>query len=134
MAETDLNYMLAGMTPRLDERDWVYAKLPAGGADLAAIMWFEETEGTTVVLEECTAREAGLIASPPFSLITLNVASDIAAVGFIAKITTALAEAAIGTNVIAAFNHDHIFVPKNRADEALRILYGLVEGSKTISG
>jgi hypothetical protein len=134
MAETDLEQMLTGMAPRLDERDWVYAMLPPDGANLAAIMWFEETEGTTVVLEEKTAIEAGLTASPPFSLITLTVHSDLVAVGFIAKVTAVLAEAGIGTNVVAAFNHDHIFVPKKKAKEAMEVLNALILETVTLPG
>jgi len=41
------------------------------------------------------------------------------AVGFLAAITARLAEAGISVNPVSAFYHDHLFVPHNRADEAL---------------
>jgi hypothetical protein len=39
--------------------------------------------------------------------------------GFLAAITARLAETGISVNVVSAFYHDHLFVPHDRADEAL---------------
>jgi hypothetical protein len=55
-------------------------------------------------------------------MITLNVHSSLDAVGFLAAITTRLAAAGMGVNPISAFFHDHLFVPAERADEAMAIL------------
>ena len=42
-----------------------------------------------------------------------------------AAVAGALAEEGISANVIAAYYHDHIFVPKASADRALAVLTGL---------
>ena len=57
--------------------------------------------------------------------ITLTVQSDLNAVGLTAVVSTALAKAGISCNVIAAVHHDHLFVPVDRADDAMRVLRGL---------
>ena len=55
-------------------------------------------------------------------MITLEVQSDLTAVGFVAAVARALADAGIPANAVAAYNHDHLFVPAERADAALRTL------------
>jgi hypothetical protein len=55
-------------------------------------------------------------------MITLEIHSSLDAVGFLAAITARLAEAGMGVNPVSAFYHDHLFVPADRAAEALRIL------------
>jgi hypothetical protein len=55
-------------------------------------------------------------------MITLEIHSSLEAVGFLAAITARLAEAGMGVNPVSAFHHDHLFVPAERAAEALRIL------------
>ena len=59
------------------------------------------------------------------SWITLNVVSDLQDVGLTAAFSNALAEEHISCNVIAGFNHDHIFIPKQDAEKALRTLIEL---------
>nr|WP_255536405.1 ACT domain-containing protein [Pacificimonas pallii] len=55
-------------------------------------------------------------------MITLNVHSSLAAVGFLARITTALAKAGIGVNPVSGFHHDHLFVPDGRERDAMAVL------------
>ena len=45
-----------------------------------------------------------------------------------ALLTTALAAEGIGVNPVAAFYHDHLFVPEDRAEDALAILRRLAAG------
>ena len=47
--------------------------------------------------------------------------------GRTAAVATALAEEDIPCNVIAAFHHDHIFVPGNQAEKALSVLQDVQE-------
>jgi hypothetical protein len=42
-----------------------------------------------------------------------------------AAITTCLAKENISVNPVSAFYHDHLFVPEDRADDAMRLLRGL---------
>jgi hypothetical protein len=54
--------------------------------------------------------------------ITLSVYSDLHAVGLTAAVAAALASEGISCNVVAALRHDHLFVPVDRADDALTVL------------
>jgi hypothetical protein len=76
----------------------------------------------TVILLRQDAEAAGIACGFPSRMITLNVHSALEAVGFLARITTALAAEGIGVNPVAAFYHDHLFVPEDRAEDALAIL------------
>lgn len=57
--------------------------------------------------------------------ITLGVESSLAAVGLTAQVAAALAARGISANMIAAFHHDHVFVPWDRRDEAMAVLRAL---------
>ena len=54
--------------------------------------------------------------------------SSLEAVGLTAAVAAALTEAGISANVVAAFHHDHVFVPAGRVDEALDCLRRLGGG------
>jgi hypothetical protein len=55
-------------------------------------------------------------------MITLTVQSSLEAVGFLAAITTKLATHGISVNAISAYYHDHLFVPADKAEIAMRLL------------
>ena len=57
--------------------------------------------------------------------ISLEVHSSLSAVGLTAALSSALADAGISANIIAALRHDHLFVPWDRREEALRCLEAL---------
>ena len=59
--------------------------------------------------------------------ITLGVQSSLAAIGLTARVAEALAARGISANMVAAFHHDHVFVPWERREEALALLRGLSE-------
>nr|NIP18780.1 ACT domain-containing protein [Xanthomonadales bacterium]NIX13566.1 ACT domain-containing protein [Xanthomonadales bacterium] len=44
------------------------------------------------------------------------------AVGLTARIAGALADAGISANLVAGVHHDHVFIPADRAGEALALL------------
>ena len=52
-------------------------------------------------------------------MITLNIHSDLNAIGFIAKISERFAKKNISVYVISAFYHDHLFVLEKDADDAM---------------
>ncbi len=129
--ETDLDRLIAGMDPELRPGVHVFATLPPGAAPpagVAPVMVFREAEGTTLILEQGAAEAAGLEVAFPSRMITLRVHSALEAVGFLARITACLAEAGISVNPVAAFHHDHLFVPADRAEEALALLRDLAAG------
>lgn len=121
--------MIAGMSPDLKLGEYVFCA--AGDRDWMALnplAMFREAEGVSLILERDAAEAAGFPIAAPMALITLNVYSALDGVGLTAAVATALAEAGIACNMVAALNHDHVFVPVDRADEALAILRALQAG------
>ena len=57
--------------------------------------------------------------------ITLRVFSALDGVGLTAAVANALATRGIACNVVTAYRHDHIFVPSDRAQEAIEALHEL---------
>ncbi|OAG45665.1 hypothetical protein AYO21_00301 [Fonsecaea monophora] len=58
----------------------------------------------------------------PCRMITCAVHSSLAAVGFMAVLATRLARCGISVNPVSGFYHDHLFVPVERAEEAVDVL------------
>jgi hypothetical protein len=50
--------------------------------------------------------------------------------GLAAAVSGALAAAGIACNVVAAVHHDHLFVPQDRAAEAMEILRALIAAAR----
>ncbi|MDX1786156.1 ACT domain-containing protein [Roseovarius sp. ZX-A-9] len=120
----DLDTLLASMDPVMDPEVYVFVTLedrrvPSG---ITPRMTFQEAEGTTLILSRTEAEAAALPYTFASRMITLNVHSALEAVGFIARIATALAEHGMGVNPVAGYFHDHLFVPEDRADDAMRVL------------
>lgn len=121
--EMDLDTLIASMVPVLVPGTYVFVTLKgAMPAGLSPIMVFHEAEGTTLILPIDEARAAGLPHAFACRMITLNVHSALEAVGFMARIATRLAAAGMGVNPVAGFYHDHLFVPRDRAEDAMNIL------------
>ncbi|MCI5871826.1 ACT domain-containing protein [Streptococcus sp.] len=125
----DLNQLLASMEPVLKEEVFVFATLTASSQlpfDLIEAS-IKEEEGLSVLVTEKIAHTYGLEAQFRSAWITLNVHSDLAAVGLTAAFASALGEVGLSCNVIAGNYHDHILVPYDKADLAMRTLKGLQE-------
>ena len=125
--ETDLGTLLRSMSATLAPGTFVFATVPGGAVPpgLAPRMVFQEAEGTTLILLREEAEAAGLAFEFPCRMITLNVHSALSAVGFIARIASELAKAGMGVNPVSGYFHDHLFLPEDRAEEALDILHRL---------
>jgi len=124
-AERDLNKLLSSISPKLLPKEYVFCSLKGKYGDYAnlePIASFIEEEGLTLVITKEFAISANLEFESTFRAITLMVHSSLDAVGLTAAISTKLAQKNISANVIAAYYHDHIFVPTNRAKEALKAL------------
>lgn len=123
--EKDLARLLGGMEPRLDDEVYVFVTVPPGKSlppSVQPVMLFREAEGLTAILPAAEAQEAGLEGIFPCRMITLEIHSSLEAVGFLAAITARLAAAGMGVNPVSAFHHDHLFVPADRAQEAVALL------------
>ena len=83
-------------------------------------MTFSEKEGTTLILEKQMAQDFEY--SGTYNCLTLSVHSSLEAVGLTAFVSKVLADNKIPANVIAAFYHDHIFVPSHLSSQALALL------------
>jgi hypothetical protein len=130
MAGVDnLHHLLAGMQPELQDGEFVFCTFAGGRiADLARLDplgAFREPEGLTLILSRETAAQEGLIGNAPMRMITLTVHSSLEAVGLTAAFSARLAREGIAANVVAAFHHDHIFVPAADAARALEALKAL---------
>ena len=119
--ERDLDKLLSNLQPEMHDGVFVFCTIAEGGALPAAspLLIFREQEGMTLVIKREEAERAGLNCAFASRLITLTVHSSLEAVGFLAAVTARLAEAGIAVNAVSAFHHDHLFVPVDRADEAL---------------
>jgi hypothetical protein len=122
--EQDLNELLKTLSAKLVEGVFVFATFPDGiySSDLRPRMVFQEEEGTTLILLKNDADAHGISYEFPSRMITLNVHSSLEAVGFMARISSALAARGMGVNPVAGFYHDHLFVPVGREVEAIQIL------------
>ena len=125
--ETDLTKLLREMNPELHAGDFVFCSIEA--RDLPAIIeplgLFREKEGLTVILSNAEADQLGWPYSFIGGWITLNVHSALDAVGLTAAVSQALTRAGISCNVVAAYYHDHVFVPLKDAERALEVLQSL---------
>jgi len=130
----DLSVLLKSLTPVLHDGIVAFCAVDGrhGEVALDAIATFRESEGMTVVLDEGIAVARGLTPLFRAAWITLTVHSDLNAVGLTAAVSTALAKAGISCNVIAAVHHDHLFVPVDRAEDAMHALRALSDPERTV--
>jgi hypothetical protein len=128
--ETNLNKLLGSMQPVLSKPEYVFASLDKDSlvslAMLEPLGTFYEKEGLTVIVLKTNAEALGIRYQGVFQCITLNVHSSLDAVGLTAAVSTVLANEGISANVVAAYYHDHIFVPIVKANQALSCLQQLV--------
>jgi Uncharacterized protein conserved in bacteria len=134
--ETDLGRLLASLDPQPDPREFGYAILPHGTPlppGFQPFGLFHEDEGVTVIATAADLAASGIPALTGLARLTMMVHSSLEAVGMTAAMATALTRAGISANVVAAYHHDHIFVPWDRRDEAVAVLRGLAQGGGTTS-
>lgn len=125
--ETNLDTLIASMQPEIHDAVFVFATVPADfqWQSLSPVMVFNESEGVTLILNQAVSKAAGIDSEFPCRMITLNIHSSLDAVGFLARITTTLAALGMGVNPVSGFYHDHLFVPVERAAEAMDALVAM---------
>ena len=131
MAESDLSKLLETLSVIRRDGVWRFETIDkdeASWTELVTLrdvrniaMLFQESEGLTVI----TSAEAATPQNNRWIWLELSVYSDLQAVGFLAKVANALAEANVPCNAVAAYHHDHIFVPEGKADAAIRAIEAL---------
>jgi hypothetical protein len=118
------------MRPQLTPGEFVFCTVSGTLADfihLEPLASFAEAEGLTLILPKQQAEAAGLGFQGVFRQLTLQVHSSLEAVGLTAAVSARLTEHNISANVVAAYHHDHIFVPTSVAAQALAALTSLTE-------
>jgi len=125
---TDINHLIKHMSPVLNAGEYVFVSEKNADAnfdqiDLShSIGMFKEEEGMTVILPRTYANQLKLNYSSVMAWITLDVHSSLEAVGLTAAFAKALGETNISCNVVAAYFHDHVFVPLEDAERAISAL------------
>lgn len=122
--------MIRGMAPVRDPEPWHFCTVPdpALAARAEPLATFREDEGLSLILSAGEAAALGLTTELPMARITLTVHSALDGVGLTAAVASALAEAGIPCNMVAAYHHDHAFVPLDDAPRALALLTALAAG------
>ena len=128
----DLDVLLASLHAVLNPGVYAFCAAPQGTdiARIPAIALFHEREGISAILPEESAAALGLPVAFRAAWITLTVHSDLEAVGLTAAVAAALTAEGISCNVVAAVHHDHVFVPIDRADDAIAALDRLQASSR----
>jgi uncharacterized protein len=118
--ERNVDTLLRSMEPLMDDGEYVFCtRDEIAGQPLCA---FREAEGWTLILRRAEAEALGLPFTYPCRKITLMAHSSLEAVGLLAAIATRFTAHGISLNVVSGYYHDHLFVPVDRAAEALTIL------------
>lgn len=129
VGETNLDKLLTSMSPQMNSQQYVFCcagkRKLADFANAEPIASFTENEGLTLVLTVQQANQLGLEFEGIFRCISLKVHSSLHAVGLTAAISSQLARHQISANVIAAYYHDHVFVPDEDAEKALSLLHDM---------
>ena len=128
--ETDLDRLIVSMEPVLHPGTYVFATVDhTKNCDyLLPVLQFTEREGKSLILTRERAINDGIEFEFPCRMITLNVHSALEAVGFLARITRRLADLQMGVNPVSGFYHDHLFVPEDRAEDAMAELQKMIAG------
>jgi hypothetical protein len=131
MAESDLSTLLSTLEVIRRDGVWRFETIDKDAASWAELvnlrqvrdiaMLFQESEGLTVI----TSADDETPQDNRWAWLELSVYSDLQAVGFLAKVAAALAEAGVPCNAVAAYHHDHIFVPEAKAETAIASIEAL---------
>lgn len=128
----NVDILLKNLKPKLHEGDYVYCttneRIQPEDTDI--IFHFKEEEGTTVVLKKEVADKLQLDYHFVASWITLTIHSSLEAVGLTSAFSKALSDMNISCNVVAGYYHDHIFVNKKDAENAVKILNSFSEDNQ----
>lgn len=131
MTEQDLSKLLSTLSVEQHEGVWRFETIPADAASWVELVNLRETRGIAMLFQE---REGLTVVTKAndetpdanrWAWLELSVYSDLQAVGFLARIAAALTDANVPCNAIAAYHHDHIFVPEMRAADAIAAIEAL---------
>ena len=117
---------LKNLNPILLEDEYVFctflSSIYGDHDELNPIASFNEKEGLTLVIKKELAELNNLEFNGVFKCISLNLISSLSSVGLTALISKELAENAISVNMYSGYYHDHVFIPSDKAFNALNLL------------
>lgn len=124
-----------------DQQDYLFVRLPASAITAAAgvvaeigepfcALLVDKDEISLMLPDEAWADFArrlpgAQLADRPYRLITIDVVLEPDLVGFMARVSQALASAGISILPFAAFSRDHLLVPADQVETALVTLKSL---------
>ena len=88
---------------------------------------FKESKGYSIIISKEEATSNNLPFYFNSAWITLNIDSTLDSIGLTSAFSKKLTKAGISCNVIAAYHHDHIFVPYLDKHKAMEILSDMYE-------
>jgi len=122
----DMTEMVAGMSPVLQPETFVFCTIfsnsDASEAIAAAKAMIQEDEGVSLILPRDEAVRLGMIFDATYAQITLMVYSSLEGVGLTSSVSSKLATRNIPCNIVAGTQHDHVFVPMRKKEEAMEAL------------
>lgn len=133
--KTDLKDIIQKLNPIKNPGTYIYTKKNNSSAMIPfedIIFYFRENEGSTLILDKSKADEQKLSYHQLFAWITLDVHTSLNAIGLTALISDALSRNKIPCNIVAAYTHDHLFVPEDLSEKTLRILNDLSKEQPTL--
>lgn len=131
MSDSNIFSLIKNMQPQLHKGAYVYCTVQQLSTEILqnCIMIFKEEESFTLILEKNYADKESINYQYVAAWITLEVYSSLETTGLTAAFSKALADEGISCNVVAAFHHDHIFVPFHEASLAIEVLQKLSSSS-----
>ncbi|MBD3689262.1 hypothetical protein H8R18_06920 [Nanchangia anserum] len=118
----DFDSALARLEPAV-RGTYVYCDAEGLSADIVPFAVIAEAEGTCALIPLEQAREHDVAYShEPLSRISLGINLSVKLQGLTGTVAQNLAAAQIPCNVISGMRHDHLFVPKHRAHDAMATL------------
>lgn len=82
----------------------------------------DKNEITCIVQEKYCNKEYMIAIEPGWKIVTFDMALPFGLVGFLAKISSALAKEKISIFVISSFSTDHILIKQDKLKKALLVL------------
>lgn len=123
--EKELEVLLKSMKPELQQGEFVFCSVDLEvfrSLEIEPRCIFWEIEGVTLILPKEEADTLSLKYRYVSRMITLNIHSNLEAVGFLAAITSKLASHGMSVNPVSAYYHDHLFVASKHAEKAMELL------------
>lgn len=113
------------LAPSMQDNDFAFCTVSGSIGDYTALNPFafvRENEGLTIILPASVAEREKFRVECIFRKITITIYSSLDSVGLTSFISSKLATNGIPANVVAGYYHDYVFVPSDRAKEALELL------------